>query len=280
MSREDKFPSSPLYHAKNVLFALRWFCCGFPLKQKNDEHSQFMFNKLIEYGKYACFIFVNIAAVCWNAYAALKVTKLSNPLLAFEELHNNLGISDLDRKVLWVLPIVSFTSNHFYFLSFKNNIEGINSVLKYLCNMKEFLQFVAKKSTEPAQNMKKLKLYKYLLFLFCITLLTTGMMTSFWFTLVAGTYGEDLTNTDMILTFLALFFSNWAFIYPGMAVSADLLVCTLMEEVTKGFEKFSLLLEQKGISFPKREVHMRWANPKPNDVSMKEFSPGYDKCLF
>ena len=275
MSEGGKFPSSPLYQAKNVLFALRWFCFGFPLKPTNDELSQFMFNELIEYGKYICFIFLNITCFCWQVYVALKVTKLSNLFRAQEALQNEFGIFGLDRMIQVAFPVLSYTSNHFYFLSFKKNIKGINNALIHLCNIKEFLQFGAKKSTEPAKNMGKLRLYKYLMFLFCLTLLTAGIMTSFYFSLFTGVHAKELTKTDMIFTFLAYSYGIWTIIYPGMALSADLLVCTILEEATKSYEQFSSVLEQKNTFFPNRPVHMQWVNPKPHDVSTRSFSHGY-----
>ena len=115
MSEEGKFPSSPLYQAKGVLFALRWFCFGFPLKPTNGELNQFIFNGLIEYGKYTCFIFLNITYLCWQVYIALKVTKLSNPFRAQEALQNSFAIVGLDRIIQMVFPIMSYISNHFYF---------------------------------------------------------------------------------------------------------------------------------------------------------------------
>ena len=275
MSEEGKFPSSPLYHAKNVLFALRWFCFGFPLKPTNDELSHFIFNGLIEYGKYTCFIFLNITYFCWQVYVASKVTKSSNLFRAQEALQTSLAIVGLDRIIQMAFPVMSYASNHFYFLSFKNNIKGINNALIYVCSIKEFLRFGAKKSMEPARNMEKLRLYKYLMFLFCLTLLTTGMMASFYFSLFIGAHAKELTKTDMIFTFLAYSYGIWTMIYPGMAFSADLLVCTLSEDATKSFEQFSSLLEQKNTFFPNRPVHMQWVNPKSQDVSTKSFMHGY-----
>lgn len=275
MSEEGKFPSSPLYQAKVVLFALRWFCFGFPLKPTNGDLNQFIFNELVEYGKYTCFTFLNITVLCWQAYVGLKVTKLSNPFRAQEALQNDFGIFGLDRIIQMAFPAMSYASNHFYFLSFKNNIKGINNALIYLCSIKEFSRFRAKKSAEPAKNMEKLRLYKYLMLLFCLTLLTTGMMTSFYFSLFIGAHAKELTKTDMIFTFLAFSYGIWNMIYPGMAFSADLLVCTLSEDATKSFEQFSSLLEQKNTFFPNRPVHMQWVNPKSQDVSTRSFLHGY-----
>ena len=275
MSEGGKFPSSPLYQAKNVLFSLRWFCFGFPLKPANDELGQFMFNELIEYGKYTCFTFLNITVLCWQTYVALKVTKLSNPFRAQEALQNDFEIFGLDRIIQMAFPAMSYASNHFYFLSFKNNIKGINNALIYLCSIKEFLRFGSKKSTEPAKNMEKFRLYKYLMFLFCLTLLTTGMMTSFYFSLFIGAHAKELTKIDMIFTFLAYSYGTWTIIYPGMAFSADLLVCTLSEDATKSFEQFGSLLEQKNTFFPNRSVHMQWVNPKSQDVSTRSVFHGY-----
>ena len=160
-------------------------------------------------------------------------------------------------------------------MSFRNNIRGINNALIYLCNIEEFLQLEAKKSTEPAKNVEKLRLYKYLMFLYCLTLLTTGMMTSFYFSLFTGVYATIITKTDMVFTFLSYSYGIWTIIYPGMALSADLLVCTLLKQATKSFEQFNSLLEQKNKFISNRPLHMQWVKPNPHNVSTRSFSHGY-----
>ena len=137
MCKEDRKANSPLYKAKNVLFFLRWICLGFPLKAANDALSQFVFYEWVEYGKYIFFLFVPCLANCWIFYLMLKVTKISNPRLAWQVFNKPMGISDLDRMAMAMLAPVSYASNHVYFLSFKNNVKGINEVLHSLCEIKQ-----------------------------------------------------------------------------------------------------------------------------------------------
>ena len=280
MCKEDRKANSPLYKAKNVLFFLRWICLGFPLKAANDGLSKFVFCERIEYGKYVFFLFVPGLANCWIFYLMLKATKINNPRLAWEVFNKPMGISDLDRMTMAMLAPVSYVSNHFYFLSFKNNVTGINEVLHGLYHMKSYLQYVAEKSMFPATQMKKWRLYRYLIFISIINIFATGMMLSFYFQFVYVLYSKDLTSTELILTFLAFLFGILTYIYPGMALSADLLVCTLLKDTTESFHQFSSLLKENNASGLNETLHKPGTRRKPKYMAKQNISQRYDKNLF
>ena len=280
MCKDNTKANSPLYKAKNVLFFLRWICLGFPLNAANDALSQFVFCEWIEYGKYIFFLFVPGLANCWIFYLMLKVTKINNPRLAWEVFNKPMGVSDLDRMTMAMLAPVSYISNHFYFLSFKHNVTGINDVLQSLCETKQYLQCIAEKSKCLATQMKKWRLYRYLIFISIINIFATGMMLSFYFQFVYVHYSKDLTSTEMLLTFMAFLFGILTYIYPGMALSADLFVCTLLTDTTEGFHQFNSLLKENNAFGLNETLHKPGTRTKPKYVAKQNLLNRYDKNLF
>ena len=171
-------------------------------------------------------------------------------------------------------------SNHFYFLSFKHNVTGINDVLQSLCETKQYLQCIAEKSKCPATQMKKWRLYRYLIFISIINIFATGMMLSFYFQFVYVHYSKDLTSTEMLLTFMAFLFGILTYIYPGMALSADLLVCTLLTDTTAGFHQFNSLLKENNAFGLNETLHKPGTRTKPKYVAKQNLLNRYGKNLF
>ena len=84
----------------------------------------------------------------------------------------------------------------------------------------------------------------------------------------------------MLLTFMAFLFGILTYIYPGMALSADLLVCTLLKETTEGFHQFNSLLKENNAFGLKETSHKPGTKTKPNYVAKQSISQRYDKKLF
>ena len=128
MSNPNKYPFSPFFKVKTVVFVLRWILLGFPLRSTNEAFTQFEFNPCLEYARLLLFMLIPGTCMCYIFWIYEKITKTGNPITAMNQLE--LGFSGLDLTVLMSLPMVTILGNTVYFFSFKKAVKGTNKILR------------------------------------------------------------------------------------------------------------------------------------------------------
>ena len=245
MMNIEKRQYSPLFKIKKILYLLRWVF-GFPLISTNDSFSEFEFKFWIELLRHILYICSGWTALGYVFYIFSKYATEDNPWLAYTETMRRIGYSDLDIATWMCMPFVGAVSNTIYFCSFKRALGGINTVSRCLTKLnEEFRHHLASCNFESLKyetKVTRLKNYVDFAWVIAFGAIAIGMFTYFLSSMIFEMYPEDLTVIDKVTFVIAIITAATTYVYPPMAMSADAVVCCLIEETQNVFGKFKMVI--------------------------------------
>lgn len=224
---------SPLFKIKKILLILRCFL-GFPLKGGNEEFNEFVFRPVIEYPRYAVFIILYFGPQFYNLYVFTADNPSKNMIeisISYSEVA--LGYTALDLMIVMWIPIVCLTSATFYLISFKKKTSDINHICLEMTMVKELLSDVLIKTGDSNKKSKmniSLRLFISALIIWPVILvLYCGSM---YLTMSTVFVNEvSFAQPQMWLVMINDLISSFCWIYPTIAMSADLVTCHILEEM-------------------------------------------------
>ena len=234
MSRIQNDNFSPFYKAKKLILALRWLL-GFPLKPTNEAFNQFAFQPFLECPRLVLALSIPVVCFGYINYIAMKQLNIWNPLEAFQQYTNSVGISGLDFVVIMLLPLQSWILSIAYFFSFKNAHVGLNKILWFLTKINEEIYDM----NRGMQFFYETPFWRFI-FILVIFVMAIGMYTFCWVSILLA---DSSTTMEAIILYFAAALMSISNIYPFMSISADSVVVQLVNETSNAFESFRLTMK-------------------------------------
>ena len=261
MSKKDPARFSPLFKIRKILLFLRWFL-GFPLKPKNKEFNEFLFQPCLEYTRYSVYLAFFFLTASYNLYSLMKLGHLNNPLEVITKFYTEIfGYTLLDIFVIMTIPYTNIISNTFYLRSFKKVVTRFSQICIDLTNLnKELNESVDKMSTgrKTGTNMRisiKLFLSGFFIALLVIILYCVPSATVIEKNLEEFT-NSHITDVEKYIYMVNIIVFTCCWVYPCITISADLIICEILEQtgemylhwnkiLTNYNERFQLSSDQK-----------------------------------
>ena len=231
MLEKDEVTFSPLFRVRKILLILRWLL-GFPLKAQNQQFNDFKFYPILEYARYAIYLAIIFAANFYNMYSFMELAHLSNPLEVYKEYFITLlGFTMLDIFVIVTIPYITFISTAFYLNSFKKMAENISRVCKVLTNLNKVLHQSVHLQTTYKKNTGLRLSYKLLFFgSFTSILVLIAYCGSLYIVMEDVATEYAMSQAHRWIFFVIAIVLGCCWVYPSMTMSADFIVCHILEE--------------------------------------------------
>ena len=269
---------SPLYKIKRLLIILRWLL-GFPYKTLNKSFDDFKFVPILEYFRYGLYLFIFFACEIYFFLTIMKVYTESNPIIGMKKYFTEfLGFTVLDILVLWSCPYIGFISCTFYLFSFKKIYPSFSEVCGALTNINKDIYESLKQGTENKKR-KNLSISTKLFILQLILAISISILHAMMFPMVLKDElfkKSPLSLTDEIFLTLSVIIQLLCWTYPPITISADMVVCHMLEETGETYLAWNTLLEIHENQLPeKTDID----NGNPSDIidNSESCSERYDK---
>ena len=249
MSYINESYSSPLFRIRKLLMTLRLFL-GFPLKVKNNEFNEFVFKPCLEYARYTLYLAFGCVLSIYSIYTLMKDNGSDNLLRTIQKQFMKVfGFTKLDVFISGTIQYVTFTSNTIHFVSFKKTANDLTRICLNLTNLnkevydlsEDNIDVQEKKSGQRSKLSISIKLF--------ILEFSIGCM------ILASYSGALLTalKEGMLLTghldyleqymFVAVCVTSWVyFVFPTVSMSADLVICDILENAGNTFMRWHDIL--------------------------------------
>ena len=241
MSQNARVQYSPLFGIRKLLLTLRWFF-GFPVKPTNEEFSEFVFNPCFEIFKYSLYLTCFFLTQSYNSYSFMKLDNSNNLIEITKQYMGKLwGFTVLDILVLMMIPYINLISNTFHLRSFKKTDKSISKICLELTDLNQELE----EMLDPSLSMKKRPRIGISLKLFI-----TEFILSF-FTMICHCVAVAMMMQEEVITFTNIEKCIWmadcvimtcCWVYPCVTISADLIVCQILEEMGKTYVSWNTIL--------------------------------------
>ena len=222
---------SPLFKARKILLILRCLL-GFPLKAQHQELNEFKFCSFLEYTRYSIYLALIFVTNFYNIHLFMELSQLSNPVEVYKEYFTRiLGFTTLDILVLTSMPYITWISTAFYLNSFKKMAANISHVCKFLTNLNKELHEAVHLQMTYKRNSKLRLSYKLFFFgAFCSILILLTYLTSFYIVMEAVANEYPMSQAQKLTFSVSSIILAFCWIYPSMTMSADFIVCHILEE--------------------------------------------------
>ena len=245
MSGNDQYRFAPLFKVRKILLILRWFF-GLPLKSRNEAFTEFVFKPCLEWTRYCVYLCCFFGANFYLAYPIMKDDHSDNPFQAIQLYFNSLGFTLLDTLVILSSLCINTTSSIFYLTSFRKGANSISKVCLRLTDLRKELYDVSDRANiKPKQFHLKLSLK---LVLFGIYL--SGVVSMSFVIIILIILQERILGVVMLgsrLQKCPYLFVCGVFhccgIYPCITISADFIICHILDVVGKEFSKWNVVLK-------------------------------------
>ena len=243
MSENDQHRFSPLFRVRNILWILRW-SFGFPLKAKNKAFNEFVFLPCLEYTRYAvylCFFFLSFFCM---TYPKMKANKLDNALEAVQQIYHRLGFTLLDISVVIGLPLINLMSSAFYLASFRKEATRISKVCLHLTTLKKELYDMSDKEINQVKQSYSKRSLKLVVFGISFAGVFWILSVAMFIEIQEGLFNKlFVSSEDIFLYLVGLVIFPGCWIYPCIAISADFIICHLLDEIAETFSKWNSILK-------------------------------------
>ena len=203
----------------------------------------------------------------------------SNPIIGMKKYFIEfLGFTVLDILVLWSCPFTGVISCTFYLFSFKKIYPSFSEVCGDLTNINKDMYKSLKLGTENKKR-KNLSLSTKLFIQQLILAMSISILHVMMFPMVL----EDelfkkspLSLTDEIFLTMSVIIQLLCWTYPPITISADMVVCHMLEETGGTYLAWNTLLEiHENQLLEKTDIDDR----NPNDIlgNSESCSERYDK---
>ena len=238
---------SPLFRVRKILHVQR-FLLGFPLKENSGVFCKFSFLTWSEYTK--CLIILLIMSV--GHLIHIFVVFNGNRGAVFNLSHNPLyifGFSSTDVVLLELFSFLILLSCLFYVNSYKQQCNRISTICQKIIHSRKNINFIAMKSqrltVDTFPNIH-VATKKTLLYTYCLAIVAM-------FTMVYAWSEEYPKYIEMINKHIPKYHRNffiasqigfgYCYCYPMVALSTDIVISHLLQEVGNDFTKWTHLIK-------------------------------------
>ena len=211
----------------------------------NENFDSFEFRSSYELMRFMIYLGIVGATGVINYIVYLNGRSIGNktdPFFIFNKRLKNFGFTGLDVGVLSVLPFLNIASNVGYLISFKMIVHKLNKISLLISSINvELNQLLGNslfKSLEDKTCPTGLKSYLPQLYAFAIPVTASSMITISFSIIAFRDDTVDFSTLQKVLFFVALWIFCNCWIYPPTAISADFLVCFLLNNVRVVCEKY------------------------------------------
>ena len=239
---QDSF--SPLYRIKRILIILRW-CLGFPLKAKNIHYNELVFEPLLEYIRYLVFLFVFLISFSSLSCSIVRSNNLGSLFKRHKQYFKSVGFTSFDILVAFTLPFVNMLSTFIYFYSFKKHSQSISKICLKLTNINKELNNLFESKNMSSTCISFSRSVRLISSGIIIAVLIQITQLILWLIAIKdGIFSRILVSDgEKVIATIALLIYNGCWVYPCIAMSADLITCHLLQEIGKAFEKWNHILK-------------------------------------
>ena len=267
MSGNDKYRFSPLFRVRKLLFVFRWFL-GFPLKAKNKACNEFEFQSSLEYTRYFLFLCFFFLTALGFMYPMMKGTDSDNPFAAIEEYFKSIGFTRLDIFVFMSMPQINLVSSFLYLASFKKEATRISKVCVSLTDLNKTLWDLSDKTVIRVKQFRLKRSLKLVIFGICISIV---IMTSFGVTMFIVMQTEifsklSMSNVQTCLYLIDFVIYVYCATYPCITISADFIICHLVNEIGELFSKWNDILKLYIDQRAGTQMFSNWRSSKDKTV--------------
>ena len=244
MNDRISYSFSPLYRIKRILIILRWGF-GFPLKARNIEYNELVFEPFLENIRYLFFLFIFFISFSSVTCPIVRSNNLGSFFNRHQQYFKSVGFTSFDILVAFTLPFVSILSTFLYFYSFRKHAQNISKISLNLTNINKEISnlFENQKISSTCISFSR-----------SVRLISSGIIIAvliqiteliIWFIAIQdGVLSTMLpTDAEKVIGTIAFLISNGCWVYPSIAMSADLITCHLLQEIGEAFEKWNTILK-------------------------------------
>ena len=219
---------------------------GFPLKNVDKEFLEFLFNPCLEYARYCLHLTIGFCAQGILSFLMIRNGNNPNPFSVAQEVFNRMGLSLLDMCVIGFFPIVTYISCFFYISSFQKSVKNTNEICGMLACLNTDLTEAhcshAKEQRNPKIRTMSLVFWGVAISLFALICLTCAG----FFQVMEGMFPEEYVQKADVIPY-GIANSLWCltWIYPGIAISADIFICHLLETLDESFKNWNHIFKGK-----------------------------------
>ena len=249
MTYKNERSSSPLFRIRKLLMTLRWLL-GFPLTVTNNEFNEFVFKPGLEYARYALYLVFGCVIFGYSIYTLMKDNGSNNLFRTIQKQFTNVfGFTKLDVFITGTMQYVTLTSNTIHFVSFKKSANDLTRICLNLTNLnkdvcdlsEDNLEVQAKKSWHQTKLSISIKLFIFEFAIGCMILASySGALLS---ALEEGLLLPDhLDHLEQYMFVAVCVTALLYFVFPTVSMSADLVICEILENTEKIFLRWHDIL--------------------------------------
>ena len=235
---------SPFLKKKSlILISCMRLSLGFPLTPADKTYDSFEFKPVYELIRLFIYLGILAGTGVINFVVLYNVSEnKTNPLFMFNERLKNFGFTGLDIAVLSSMPCLNIASNIFYLISFKTVVKRLNKISLLLSSLNNDLyRLLGNDLFDDLEVRARPRGFKHYLPQIHASLIpvTAATLMTISFSIIA--FEDDFTefsSAQKILYSGALGIFSLCWIYPPVAVSADFLVCFLLNSAKEICEKY------------------------------------------
>ena len=249
MTYQNERYSSPLFRVRKLLMTLRWLL-GFPLTVINNEFNEFVFKPVLEYARYALYLAFGCVIFGYSIYTLMKDNGSNNLFRAIQKQFAKVfGFTKLDVFITGTMQYVTLTSNTIHFVSFKKSANDLTRICLNLTNLdkdvcdlsEDNIKVQSRKSWQQTKLPISIKLFIFEFAIGCMILASySGALLS---ALEEGLLLTDhLDYLEQYIFVAACVTALLYFVFPTVSMSADLIICEILENTEKTFLRWHDIL--------------------------------------
>lgn len=174
----------------------------------------------------------------------MKANNLDNLLEALQENYNRLGFTLLDIFVVIGMPFYNLISSIFYLASFRKEATRISKVCLHLTTLKKELYDLSDKEINKVKQSYSKRSLKLVVFGIFFAGVFWILVVAMFIEIQEGLFNKLLvSNEDRFLYLVGLVIFPGCWIYPSIAISADFIICHLLDEIAETFSKWNSILK-------------------------------------
>ena len=267
MSKNNPINFSPLFGIRYLLFILRW-CLGFPLTIIGPNYNEFLFKLHLECTRFFLYLFIFSASAFYVIYIIMKRHNFNNLVEAYTYYFKSVGFTSFDSLVVNFLPYTNILASCFYFCSFRKHATRISKICVLLTDVKMTISIISRRSGISSKyNTFKAPVRLMVCGISIASVFQIAFVIAYFAASQNGTLSSPLiTNVEKCLVLIAFVIYDFCWVYPPMAISADLLIYHLLKEISDIFLKWNTILKPQ-----KRNItYIKTNNPSASFNSTRE----------
>lgn len=175
----------------------------------------------------------------------MKGHNYNNLVEAYKFYFESKGFTSFDTVVVNCLPYTNILASLFYLCSFRTEATRIGKICLLLTDVKKKIFVISERNGISLKyNCLSVSIKLVVRGIGMASLVQMAFAVAYFVSTHDGTLrSESITNVEKCLVSIAFLIYDLCWIYPPMVLSADLLICHLITELSATFWKWNTILK-------------------------------------